>query len=78
MISFCLIVLINIKIKAIINYEWMTYAVLNPTSTDLFRSVICDTLLMASSIRTTLVQGRKEMFYLTTHSTHFISWLYGV
>ena len=22
--------------------------------------------------------GRKEMFYLTTHSTHFILWLYGV
>ena len=21
---------------------------------------------------------RKEMFYLTTHSTHFILWLYGV
>ena len=23
-------------------------------------------------------QRRKEMFYLTTHSTHFILWLYGV
>ena len=22
--------------------------------------------------------GRKEMFYLTTHSTHFILWLNGV
>ena len=22
--------------------------------------------------------GRKEQFYLTTHSTHFILWLYGV
>ena len=22
--------------------------------------------------------GRKEMFYLTTHSTHFIAWLYGI
>ena len=22
--------------------------------------------------------GRKEMFYLTTHSTHFCLWLYGV
>ena len=23
-------------------------------------------------------EGRKEMFYLMTHSTHFIIWLYGV
>ena len=23
-------------------------------------------------------EGRKEMFYLTTHSTHFILWLHGV
>ena len=23
-------------------------------------------------------KGRKEMFYLTTHSTHFYLWLYGV
>ena len=23
-------------------------------------------------------EGRKEMFYLTTHSTHFIYWLYGI
>ena len=23
-------------------------------------------------------KGRKEMFYLTTHSTHFMLWLYGV
>ena len=23
-------------------------------------------------------QGRKEMFYLTTHSTYFILWLYGI
>ena len=27
---------------------------------------------------TTMYQGRKEMFYLTTHSTHFILRLYGV
>ena len=26
----------------------------------------------------TTIEGRKEMFYLTTHSTHFILWLYGV
>ena len=25
-----------------------------------------------------MVEGRKEMFYLTTHSTHFILGLYGV
>ena len=24
------------------------------------------------------VKGRKEMFYLTMHSTHFILWLYGI
>ena len=23
-------------------------------------------------------EGRKEMFYLTTHSTHFYLWLYGI
>ena len=23
-------------------------------------------------------EGRKEVFYLTTHSTHFYLWLYGV
>ena len=23
-------------------------------------------------------EGLKEMFYLTTHSTHFILWLYGI
>ena len=23
-------------------------------------------------------EGRKEMFYFMTHSTHFILWLYGV
>ena len=25
-----------------------------------------------------VVAGRKEMFYLTTHSTHFILWLYSI
>ena len=39
-------------------------------STHIF-SLIADSV-MSSSVVGALVKGRKEMFYLTTHSTHFI------
>ena len=34
--------------------------------------------LIKSTVQKDLKQGRKEMFYLTTHSTHFILRLYGI
>ena len=35
-------------------------------------------IIMMMMMMTEKMEGRKEMFYLTTHSTHFILWLYDV
>ena len=46
---------------------------------DLLRWVIGNyRVLIYPQLSSTLLKGRKEMFYLTSHSTHFILRLYGV
>ena len=46
---------------------------------DLLRWVIGNyRVLIYPQLPSTLLKGRKEMFYLTSHSTHFILRLYGV
>ena len=42
------------------------------------RLLYCEIPCAAARLLTVRLVGRKEMFYLTTHSTHFILRLYGV
>ena len=35
-------------------------------------------MAIVASVHCTFCKKRKDMCYLTTHSTHFILWLYGV
>ena len=44
----------------------------------LFRTGFVPIVLLATDMKVTMNEGRKEMFYLTMHSTHFILRLYGV